>query len=213
MSSEKPKELPQPDLEDAIDLSQSTNQSPDIKKEKDGYNTIAKELQDTRTLKSWEKYDEHDINQAFYRYTGKEIDKVWSSKNAETLRWLQKDLLIELQKTHDPREKLQRIADFKEKLEDSTGSINGENSKQNTQAIERTGEELKKKQETLEDRFKEFGEMLRESQEEMQRGQIERLKEAQDYLKISQNDPTKQYAFLNPEVSRIEGNKLDKEWP
>lgn len=157
--------------EDKIDLTQSASKSPDISKEKIGYSIIEKDLEDTHKLKIWEKYTEHDVNQAFYRYTSKEIDKVWKSANKEKLKWLQTELLVELQNTPDMREKLKKIAALKEKMEDITGQVNGENSKSAHTSLESQKDWEQKMQSEQVDKFKEFQKLLSQTSQDTQKKQ------------------------------------------
>lgn len=146
------------------DISWSYNKSPDISKEKSGYWLIKNELWAVKWSWNNDKFSPEDIDQAFFQYAGKEIDKMWNSPQSDRLKELRTDMLVELQWVKDPREKLKKIAILKDEMvttiakekwwEMSTGSSNMKKSEDKN---------------TLQDSFDKFKTLLNEISEEKQK--------------------------------------------
>lgn len=101
------------EVNEKFDFSWSDNKSPDISKEKSGYWLIKNELWAIKW--SWDnKFSPEDIDQAFFQYAGKEIDKAGDSPQSKKLKELRTEMLIELQSVKDPREKLKKISKLKD---------------------------------------------------------------------------------------------------
>ncbi len=152
------------EVNEKFDFSWSDNKSPDISKEKSWYWLIKNELWAIKWSWNNDKFSPEDIDQAFFQYAGKEIDKMWNSPQSDKLKELRTEMLVELQRVKDPREKLKKISKLKDEMvitiakemwwEMSTGSSNMKKSEDKN---------------TLQDSFDKFKTLLNEISQEKQK--------------------------------------------
>ena len=178
--------------------------------EQKGYEAIKSHL---KPLKSGEKYGEEDVNSAFEESTNEQIKKLWNSQNKQHIVDIQKELMEDLKWVQDVGEKLKKISEFQEAMNNATWSVHGAQKKSEQwfqEWIEKQNTEVTQKKI---DRFVEFWKQLRNALDTQEAESMKEFTRAQETAKTLMLDPSKQPASSDQRASAQVEWEMIENWP
>lgn len=179
-------------------------------REQKGYEAIKSHL---KPLKSGEKYWPDDVNNAFEISTHEQIQKLWNSQNKEHIVKMQSELLKDLKWINSVNEKLKKIAEFQEAMNDATWSVHGAQKKSEQWFKDWLEKMNKEAAQAKVDRFVEFWKQLRSALDSQEAKSMEQFTHTQEVAKTLMLDPSKQPASADRHTSaQVEWEMLE-DWP